>query len=102
MSVLYIGTPIRISFNSVVYLDARSAMMPRRNNTLVLAVLGAAAFVALLCISITQGADGSRFLPSSYQDAASLHLDEGILHGENKATKIENATLKYVSGDRKC
>lgn len=73
--------------------------MPRRQHLTLLTIVGVAAFLAIFFVSIFRNqAEGTRhpdYLPA-YQDKVDLNLDEGILHGEATAPKLENATLKYI------
>ncbi|KUJ22629.1 uncharacterized protein LY89DRAFT_607364 [Mollisia scopiformis] len=75
--------------------------MPRRQHITLLTFIGAAAFLGIFFVSIFRNqAEGTRhpdYLPS-YQDQVDFNLDEGILHGEATAPKLENATLKAELG----
>lgn len=77
--------------------------MPRRQHITVLMIVGVSAFLGILFVSFSRGVEGTRhpdYLPS-YQEPLSTHLEEGILHGEATAPKLENATLKYFPFSRR-
>tara|TARA_R110002060_G_scaffold33228_2_gene43966 strand:+ start:324 stop:557 length:234 start_codon:yes stop_codon:yes gene_type:complete len=63
-------------------------------------ILGVSAFLGIFLVSffrgIPEGARSADFIPS-YAEPISGSVDEGLLHTEAKAPKLENATLKYVS-----
>ncbi len=75
--------------------------MPRRQHITLLTLIGGAAFLAICFVSIFRSqAQGTRhpdYIPSYQEEHVGLNLDEGILHGEATAPKLENATLKYIS-----
>ncbi|KAI9053313.1 hypothetical protein LZ554_002276 [Drepanopeziza brunnea f. sp. 'monogermtubi'] len=74
-------------------------MPPRRNNLTLLTLVGVAAFLGILFFSFSKGltGDDSDYL-ASQKEFLNPHISEGILHGEAKAAKIENATLKAELG----
>ncbi|PBP17312.1 Erv1/Alr family protein [Diplocarpon rosae] len=72
--------------------------MPRRQHITVLMIVGITACVGVLFLSFFQGGDGNADYLPSYTEPFNTHISEGILHGENKAAKIENATLKAELG----
>ncbi|KAH9215349.1 ERV/ALR sulfhydryl oxidase domain-containing protein [Leptodontidium sp. 2 PMI_412] len=75
--------------------------MPRRQHITLLMILGVSAFLGIFFISffrgIPEGGRSADFLPS-YAEPLSGHVDEGLLHTEAKAPKLENATLKAELG----
>lgn len=81
-------------------LSAPHFNMPRRQHITLLMILGVSAFLGIFLVSffrgIPEGARSADFIPS-YAEPISGSVDEGLLHTEAKAPKLENATLKYVS-----
>jgi len=65
-----------------------------------LTIIGVSAFLGITFISIFRSqAEGTRhpdYLPSYTGPIGAVKIDDGILHGEATAPKLENATLKYV------
>jgi hypothetical protein len=74
--------------------------MSRRQHITVLIIIGVSAFLGSLFVSIFRSqAEGTRhpdYLPSYQGPVDGVKIDDGILHGEATAPKLENATLKYV------
>jgi FAD-linked sulfhydryl oxidase len=65
-------------------------------------LIGGAAFLAIFFVSVFRNkAEGTRhpdYIPSYQESRVGLNLNEGILHGEATAPKLENATLKAELG----
>lgn len=76
--------------------------MPRRQHITLLTLIGGAACLAIFFVSIFRNkAEGTRhpdYIPSYQESRVGLNLNEGILHGEATAPKLENATLKAELG----
>lgn len=74
--------------------------MPRRQHITLLTLIGGAAFLAIFFVSVFRNKAGgtrhSDYIPSYQESRVGLNLNEGILHGEATAPKLENATLKFV------
>jgi hypothetical protein len=71
--------------------------MPRRQHLSVLVVIAFCAFIGIAFVLSSQketdGPPTAEFVVANQQ---ALSVSDGILKGENKAAKIENATLKYA------
>jgi hypothetical protein len=72
--------------------------MSRRQHITLLTIVGVFAFLAIFFVSIFRNeAEGTRQPDNLYNGPnGGLKIDDGILHGEATAPKLENATLKYV------
>jgi hypothetical protein len=74
--------------------------MPRRQHITLLTIIGVSAFLGFTFVSIFRSqAEGTRhadYLPSYTGPIGEVKIDDGILHGEATAPKLENATLKYI------
>jgi len=55
-----------------------------------------AAFIVICLVSTFRNKGEDTQSPEYNLPASGLKLDDGILHGEATAPKLENATLKYV------
>jgi len=72
--------------------------MPRRQHITVLTIIGVAAFIVVCLVSTFRNKVEDTQSPEYNLPGGALKLDDGILHGEATAPKLENATLKYVLG----
>lgn len=76
--------------------------MPRRQHLTLLTIIGVSAFLGITFVSIFRSqAEGTRhpdYLPSYTGPIGAVKIDDGILHGEATAPKLENATLKAELG----
>jgi FAD-linked sulfhydryl oxidase len=72
--------------------------MPRRQHITLLTIVGVFALLAIFFVSIFRNqAEGTRHPDNLYNGPnGGLKIDDGILHGEATAPKLENATLKYA------
>lgn len=72
--------------------------MARRQHITLLSLIGVSAIIAFFFVSIFRNqAEGTRHpdYQTSYAGASgAVKIDDGILHGEATAPKLENATLK--------
>jgi len=77
--------------------------MPRRQHITLLTIIGVSAFLGFTFVSIFRSqAEGTRhadYLPSYTGPIGEVKIDDGILHGEATAPKLENATLKAELGN---
>jgi hypothetical protein len=85
-----------------VEIEETTDNMPRRQHVSVMMVIAFCAFIGItLVLSSRKGAGTETDGPVTAEFAAAnqqaLSISDGILKGENKAAKIENATLKYVT-----
>lgn len=67
--------------------------MPRRQHVTLLFIVAVSAFLGISFLLAFRG-EPEGGLPTSYK--GEVTADQGILHGEAKAPKLENATLKFV------
>lgn len=78
-------------------IPSTSGNMPRKQHLSFLVAIALCAFIGITYVlSSRREADGPITAEFAAANQQALGVSDGILKGENKAAKIENATLKYV------